>query len=76
MKKVIKVDDLCCQRCADYVATKVALIDGVRAAKGNYKKQSIFIEVSETVDDETLKEAFVGTDIQVLSIEMRKGIFG
>lgn len=76
MKKVIKVNDLCCQRCADHMATKIALIDGVRAAKGNYKKQSIFIEASESVDDETLKAAFAGTDMQVLSIEKRKGIFG
>ena len=76
MKKVIKVDDLCCQRCADHMATKIALIDGVRAAKGNYKKQSIFIDVTETVSDESLKEAFVGTDMNVLSIEIRKGIFG
>lgn len=76
MKKVVKVDDLCCQRCADHMATKIALIDGVRAAKGNYKKQSIFIDVAETVDDESLKAVFVGTDMQVLSIEKRKGIFG
>ena len=76
MKKVIKVDDLCCQRCADHMATKIALVDGVRAAKGNYKKQSIFIDVADTVSDETLKETFVGTDMQVLSIEKRKGIFG
>ena len=76
MKKVIKVDDLCCQRCADHIATKLALVDGVRAAKGNYKKQSIFIDVAETVSDESLKEVFVGTDMQVLSIEKRKGIFG
>ena len=76
MKKVIKVDDLCCQRCADHIATKLALVDGVRAAKGNYKKQSVFIDVAETVSDESLKEVFVGTDMQVLSIEKRKGIFG
>lgn len=76
MKKVIKVDDLCCQRCADHMATKIALVEGVRAAKGNYKKQSIFIDVTETVSDESLKEVFVGTDMNVLSIEMRKGIFG
>lgn len=76
MKKVIKVDDLCCQRCADHMATKLALIEGVRAAKGNYKKGSIFIDVAATVCDESLKEVFAGTGMQVLSIEIRKGIFG
>ena len=76
MKKTIKVNDLCCQRCADQMATKIALIDGVRAAKANYKKGVIFIDVNETVTDETLKAVFEGTGMEVLSIEKRKGIFG
>lgn len=76
MKKVIKINDLCCQRCADHMATKIALIDGVRAAKGNYKKNSIFIEVDENVSEESLIAVFEDTDMEVLSIEKRKGIFG
>ena len=76
MKKTIKVDDLCCQRCADQMAVKLALIDGVRAAKGNYKKGLIFIEVSDSVTDEQLISVFEGTGMNVLSIEKRKGIFG
>ena len=76
MKKTIKVDDLCCQRCADQMAVKLALIDGVRAAKGNYKKGLVFIEVSDTVTDEQIKAVFEGAGMNVLSIEKRKGIFG
>lgn len=76
MKKTITVDDLCCQRCADQMAVKLALIDGVRAAKGNYKKGLIFIEVSDCVTDEQIKSVFEGTGMKVLSIEKRKGIFG
>ncbi len=76
MKKTIKVDDLCCERCADQMAVKLALIDGVRAAKGSYKKGVIFIEVREDVTDEQLKSVFDGTGMNVLSIEKRKGIFG
>lgn len=76
MKKTIKVDDLCCQRCADQMAVKLALIDGVSAAKGNYKKGLIFIEVKESVTDDQLKAVFEGTGMNVLSIEKRKGIFG
>ena len=72
----MQIDDLCCQRCADHMATKVALVNGVRAAKGNYKKHCIFIDVENGVADETLKAPFEGTDMQVLSIEKRKGIFG
>ncbi|MBQ8230173.1 MAG: heavy-metal-associated domain-containing protein [Clostridia bacterium] len=76
MKKVIKVDDLCCQRCADQMAVKIALLDGVRAAKSNYKKQLIFIDASESVTDESILAVFEGTGMTVLSIEKRKGLFG
>lgn len=76
MKKVITVNDLCCERCAKQMAVKIALIDGVRAAKSNYKKNIIFVDVEDGVSDEALKEAFEGTGMEVLSIEKRKGIFG
>ena len=58
------------------MATKIALIDGVRAAKASYKKNVIFVDVNESVTDEMLKEVFKETGMEVLSIEKRKGIFG
>ncbi len=76
MKKVICVDDLCCQRCADQMAVKIALVDGVIKAKANYKQNKIFIEVKDSVQDETLIAVFDGTGMTVKSIEIRKGIFG
>ncbi len=76
MKKVIYVNDLCCQRCADQMAVKIALIEGVDKAKADYKKNRIFIEVKESVDENGLRAAFEGTGMEVLSIEKRKGIFG
>ena len=76
MKKTIKVDDLCCQRCADQMAVKLALLDGVHGAKASYKKGLIFIEVREDVTDGQLQSVFEGTGMNVLSIEKRKGIFG
>ncbi len=76
MKKVITVNDLCCQRCADQMAVKLALVDGVLKAKAVYKKNKIFIEVKEETREEDLRKAFEGTGMEVLSIELRKGIFG
>ena len=58
------------------MAVKLALIKGVRAAKANYKKGLVFVDVDESVTDERLKEVFEGTGMEVLSIELRKGIFG
>ena len=76
MRKTIKVDDLCCQRCAEQMAVKLALLDGVRTAHGVYKKGVIFIEAREDVTDEQIRSVFEGTGMNVLSIEKRKGIFG
>lgn len=76
MKKTLKVDDLCCERCAKQMATKLALLDGVRAAKSNYKKNVIFLDVTDEVTDEQITAVFDGTGMTVLSIELRKGIFG
>ena len=76
MKKVIKVNDLCCEACAKQLAVRLSLLDGVRAAKASFKKNVIFVDVADGVLDETLKSVFADTDMQVLSIEKRKGIFG
>lgn len=76
MKKTIVVNDLCCQRCADQMAVKLALLDGVRAAKASYKKNIVFVDVAESVTDEALKAVFESSGMEVLSIEKRKGIFG
>ncbi len=76
MKKVIQVDDLCCQRCADQMAVKIALIDGVLKAKADYKKNRIFVELKEGFDEREIYKVFEGTGMEVLSVDIRKGIFG
>ncbi len=76
MKKIISVDDLCCQRCADQMAVKLSLVDGVSGAKADFKKNRIFVEVKGDVKDEQLEKTFEGTGMKVLSITLRKGIFG
>ena len=76
MKKTIIVNDLCCQRCADQMAVKLALLDCVRAAKASYKRNIVFVDVAENVTDDMLKAVFEGSGMEVVSIEKRKGIFG
>ena len=76
MRKTVFVDDLCCERCAKQMAVKIALLDGVRAARSNYKKNCIFIDVADSVTDEQIKAVFDGTGMTVLSIERRRGLFG
>ena len=75
MKKIIRVEDLCCKRCAVRAANKLKLLDGVLAAKGNYRKNVLLVEHDNRVTDQMLKEAVEKEAFVVLSIEERKGIF-
>lgn len=75
MKKVIEVNDLCCERCANRLACTLELCEGVVKAKANYKKNSIFVEVLSTTPDDELKEAVRSAGFEVLSIAPRKGLF-
>ena len=75
MKKIIRVEDLCCKRCAERVAQKLELTEGVRAARGNYKKNVILVEHDERVTDEMMKEIVEQAGFKVLIVELRKGMF-
>lgn len=75
MKKIIRVEDLCCKRCAQRVAGKVELLPGVLSAKENYRKNVILVQAEERVTDEELQASVEGEGFKVLSVEVRKGIF-
>ncbi|MBE5753608.1 MAG: hypothetical protein E7343_06080 [Clostridiales bacterium] len=76
MKKIVYVKDLCCERCARRVAEKLQLSDKVLKAKSDFKKNRIFVEVSSELTDEELKTLVQAQDQEVISIELRIGIFG
>ncbi len=75
MKKIVYVKDLCCERCARRVAEKLQLNDKILKAKADYKKNRIFVEVSSDLLDEELKNFVEAQDQEVISIQIRKGIF-
>ena len=76
MKKIVYVKDLCCERCARRVAEKLQLSDKILKAKSDFKKNRIFVEVPSELTDEELKTLVQAQEQEVLSIEIRKGIFG
>ncbi len=76
MKKIVYVKDLCCERCARRVAEKLQLNDKILKAKADYKKNRIFVEVSSELLDDELKNFVEAQDQEVISIQIRKGIFG
>lgn len=75
MKKVITVEDLCCERCAKGLARKLELLDGVLKAKANFKRNTVFVEVKSSFPDEELRQAVVGAGYAVTDISLRKGLF-
>ncbi|MBP5242370.1 MAG: heavy-metal-associated domain-containing protein [Clostridia bacterium] len=75
MKKVIRVEDLCCKRCANRAACKLELVDGVISAKGNYRKNVILVENEARVTDEMLRSTVEQAGFTVLAVEERRGLF-
>lgn len=75
MKKIIRVEDLCCKRCAERAAGKLLLLNGVTGAKGDYHKNVILVQTDNNVTDEELKQTVEETGFKVTSIEIRKGLF-
>lgn len=76
MKKTVYVKDLCCERCARKLTEKLQLHDKVLKAKVDFKKNRIFVEVVSGFSDDELKKFVEEQDQEVISIELRKGIFG
>ena len=76
MKKIIYVKDLCCERCARKIAEKLQLHDKILKAKADVRKNRIFVEVSSDFADDELKELVQAQEQEVVSIQLRKGIFG
>lgn len=74
MKKVIEVDGMCCKKCAERAEKKLLLLDGVKGARANFKKQIILVE--SDLNDEALSSCVTEAGFTVKLIRPRKGIFG
>ena len=76
MKKVIRVTDLCCQRCGDHLAVKLQLMSGVLKASAKAKKNCVFLETTDEISDEELCKKVTEEGFDVVEIAKRKGLFG
>ena len=56
MKKVLKLDDLCCANCAAIIEREVAAIDGVKNANVSFVMQNMTFECDEQNYDEIIKK--------------------
>ena len=74
MKRVIEVEGMCCERCAERAEKKLRLLSGVLGAKANFKKGVIYVETE--LPDEALSACVTEAGFTVKCIRERKGLFG
>ena len=67
MKRVIEVEGMCCERCAERAEKKLRLLSGVSGAKANFKKGVIFVETE--LPDEALSACVTEAGFTVKGID-------
>ena len=58
MKKVLKLEDLCCANCAAIIEREVAAIDGVKSANVSFVMQNMTLECDDEKYDEIIKKVY------------------
>ena len=75
IKKIITIEGMHCNHCADNVEKTIASLEGVKGAKVNLAKKTCTAKISDDVSDETIVKAVKEIGFEVVSIEIKKGIF-
>lgn len=74
MKKVMEINGMNCQHCANNVGKALNAIKGV-SAKIDLKKKQAIIKVSDGIADDVLSKAVTDAGYEVISIKEKKGLF-
>ncbi len=59
MKKIIKLEGLCCANCAARIEEGVRKLDGVKEVSLSFMTQRLVLEIEDGREDEIIKEARV-----------------
>ncbi|MDO4182796.1 MAG: heavy-metal-associated domain-containing protein [Coriobacteriia bacterium] len=57
MRKVYKLEDLCCANCAAQIEDKIARLDGVQHARVNFLTQKFTLEAEDAQFDAVFAES-------------------
>lgn len=57
MRKIIKLEGLCCANCASKIETEVQKLEGVKSASLSFMTQRLTIEVEEEQAEAVVEEA-------------------
>ncbi|HJJ54537.1 MAG TPA: heavy metal translocating P-type ATPase [Methanocorpusculum sp.] len=71
MQKVISIEGMMCKHCQAAVMNALKGIDGVTDVDVSLEQKSATVTVADTVSDETLKNAIVAADFEVVGILTR-----
>ena len=75
MKKIIEINGMHCPKCSARVENALNAIEGV-SAKVNLAKRQAVVTLKTEVADDTLKKAVDSLGFEVVSVTVKKGIFG
>ncbi|MBQ7901711.1 MAG: heavy-metal-associated domain-containing protein [Clostridia bacterium] len=65
MKKVIKIENLCCPNCAAKIETNINKLDGVESCVVSFLAQKIVVEMQDDKADDILsKIASIAKDVE------------
>lgn len=74
MKKIIEINGMSCGHCQARVEQVLNAIDGV-TAKVDLKKKRAVVNLTGSVEDQTLKNVVTEAGYEVVSITEKKGLF-
>ncbi len=57
MKKVFKIEELCCANCAAKIEAAIGKLDGVERVSINFMSEKLIIEAEEAAFEGIMKEA-------------------
>lgn len=75
MKKIIEIDGMHCEKCKARVEKALNELNGV-SAKVNLAKKNAVASVNSEITDELLEKTVTKLGFSVVSISLKKGIFG
>ena len=71
MKKIVNIEGMCCERCAQRVENALSAVTGVVSADVKLKKKMAVIRSRDEVSDEKLNEAVTNAGFTVSSIVVK-----
>lgn len=71
MKKILSIEGMTCEHCANRVTNALEEIDGVKSVKVKLRKNTATVKLNKEVDDNILKAAVKDAGYSVTDIKQK-----